>query len=92
MIEESGAIDSTVQTEGILSCNLSELHKEVDAGWRRFWKKRGFDSPPELYSDKEMWFGNGFSFNEKVTYKESQQKKAERATGIQKANRDFFER
>ena len=90
MIEESGAIDSTVQTEGILNCNLRELQNEIDAGWRRFWKKRGFDPPPELYSDKEMWFGNGFSCNEEVTPEESQQKETERAAGIQKANREFF--
>tara|TARA_B100000035_G_scaffold129236_2_gene109878 strand:- start:72 stop:362 length:291 start_codon:yes stop_codon:yes gene_type:complete len=93
-MEDNGAIDSTAPAEGILGCNLTELHKEVDAGWRRFWKKRGFDPPPELYSDKDMWFGRASKLSnyEKVTTEESQQKEAERAAGIQRADFEFFNR
>ena len=60
----------------------------VDAGWRRFWKKRGFDPPPELYSDEDSWFGK--KLREKKSFKENKQKEAERAAGIQKARREFL--
>lgn len=60
----------------------------VDAGWRRFWKKRGFDPPPELYSDEDSWFGK--KLREKKSLKESKQKEAERVQGIQRAGREFL--
>ena len=72
---------------GFFSGTCRQLIDDIDKGWKHFWKTRGFDPPPELYSDKKIFSGNGF--NEKVTYKESQQKKAERAAGIQKADREF---
>lgn len=83
---------SSDTTPGYFSGTCIQLHKEVDRGWRRFWKKRGFDTPPDLYSNMDMWFGRAekLSYHEKVALKEGQQKKAERDAGIQKADREFF--
>lgn len=83
---EAGKLTSLQHLEQGFSCTCKELHDMVDAGWRRFWKKRGFDSPPELYAE-DNWFGR--KLNEKKSAKEDKQKEAERTKGIQKAGREF---
>jgi hypothetical protein len=92
---ESSASKDSVEgeiTPGFFSGTCRQLIDDVDSGWKYFWKNRGFDPPPDLYSDNQIFSGNGFSCNEEVTFKKSKQKETERAAGIQKADREFFGR
>ena len=76
--------------KGYFSGTCAQLIKDIDAGWRYFWKKRGFDPPPDHWgSDSNFWFG-GEGINEKKPAKESKQKETERIQGIQRARREFL--
>tara|TARA_Y100000289_G_C3911079_1_gene144704 strand:+ start:391 stop:681 length:291 start_codon:yes stop_codon:yes gene_type:complete len=83
------SVSSATTEKGYFSGTCAQLIKDIDTGWRYFWKKRGFDPPPELYSDRNDWFGRE-GINEKNSAKKSKQKEAERVQGIQKAGRDFL--
>jgi hypothetical protein len=76
--------------KGYFSGTCTQLIKDIDEGWRYFWKKRGFDPPPELYSDRNDWFGREEKLNEKESAEKSKQKEAERIQGIQRAGREFL--
>ena len=76
--------------KGYFSGTCAQLIKDIDEGWRYFWKKRGFDPPPELYSDADKWFGKKGLNSEKESTKESKQKEAERVQGVQRARREFL--
>ena len=86
--------ESADSTPGYFSGTCRQLHEEVDRGWRYFWKKRGYDPPPDIYSEADRWFGKAskLSYSEKVALTTNKQKEAERAAGIQKADREFFGR
>lgn len=75
---------------GYFSGTCAQLIKDVDEGWRYFWKNRGYDTPPE-FGDRGLWFGGNGINDEKKPAKESKQKKTERVQGIQKARREFLE-
>ncbi len=49
------SLRATSDAEGILSGSMLKLQEDVDRGWRYFWKKRGFDPPPDLYGENN-WF------------------------------------
>ena len=85
---------NTQYEPSLFNGTCKELRDEVDKGWKYFWKNRGFDPPPDLYSEADRWFGKAekLSYSEKVAFKEGKQKEAERAAGIQKADREFFGR
>lgn len=94
---ESSASKDSVEgeiTPGFFSGTCRQLIDDVDKGWKYFWKKRGYDPPPDLYSEADKWFGKAekLSYSEKVAFKENKQKETERAAGIQKADREFFGR
>ena len=84
---ENEKYESTASS-GFFAGSCAELIKEVDQGWRRFWKKRGFDPPPDLH--KDTWFGREGIKYEKNSAAESKRKEAERIRGIQKAREEFL--
>ena len=73
--------------EGILNCNLQELHKEIDKGWRYFWKKRGLEEPPCAWGGAHWWEKRN---REKDKIKAGKQKAAKRMERLQRENPDFF--
>lgn len=79
MEKESAKYFQQFDGEGILNCNLSELHKEVDEGWRYFWKKRGLEHPPCQWGGAHWWEKRN---REKDKIEAGKQKAAERMERI----------
>lgn len=76
---------------GYFSGTCAQLIKDIDEGWRYFWKKRGYDPPPDHWgNDSSFWFGREGVNSEKKSAEESKQKEAERVQGVQRARREFL--
>lgn len=73
---------ATSDAEGLVSGTMLQLQEDIDRGWRYFWKKRGFDPPPDLYGENN-WFAMKNRRDEANKNKASKRQKKARVGRVQ---------